>query len=104
MYCNKLALRKQLGNESEGETPKIEQKGENMKNIKLECLDIYDSIHDRLNILKSVLNVIEHCDIPALYPFTINSLAYLLEEVTEALELNIRRLYDLAVGEGEQQE
>ena len=75
-----------------------------MKNIKHECLDAYDRIYDRLNILKSVLNVIEHCDIPELHPKTIITLAFLLEEVTEALELNIRRLYNLAVSEEEQQE
>ena len=69
-----------------------------MKSIKHECLEAYDRIYDRLNILKSVLNVIEHCDIQELYSQTITTLAFLLEEVTEALEQNIRRLYDLAAG------
>ena len=69
-----------------------------MKNIKHECLEAYDRIYDRLNILKSVLNVIEHCDIQELHHKTITTLAFLLEEVTEALEQNIRRLYDLAAG------
>ena len=70
-----------------------------MKTIKHECLDTYDSIYHKLNNLKSVLNIIEYCDVLELYPFTVNNLAFMLEEITESLEIATRKLFHLAVDE-----
>lgn len=70
-----------------------------MKSKKSDFIDTYDSIYQGLKTLKSVLNVMEYCNTPELYPVTINTIAFMLEEITGGLEVNTRKLFHLAVRE-----